>query len=232
MPRSRSLSRRLAATLALLPLALTAASCGDDSGDGGDPDAIACSSIRPAMIRGGVGDVPGDFDAEAISGLISTTRIALDLGSVEITPAGSDTPETRPRLLTFQTNQPDADGDSLMTAIERRIESLGDEGRTFTVVDQDIQTYCDPSDGVICARFGLDDTENGVLVSDKIIHAATGGTITFTRLSSTVIVAEWDLQLGPNVQQAGFDTSSGALQGCFEALRGSNANGEEPLEAL
>ncbi|MEL6181130.1 MAG: hypothetical protein AAFS10_19395 [Myxococcota bacterium] len=210
-------------------------SCGDDSSD---PNAIVCNSGQPFKQLGQVGDVDGNITAGSgmLDGNLSARQIAFNLGEVEFTPSGSDTSEIRTLVLSFNTNTGDDPvGRDLFTNISLRIEQMGDAGRTFELVSYDpetyFETYCDPANGQLCARFGLDDTGDEELDNiDNVIHLAQSGTITFTEVTATSMAAEWSITFGPNISRA-FDTSSGLLEGCFSAIIQSSTGGGRALSA-
>ena len=152
----------------------------------------------------------------------------MELGEVEFTPTGSEETETRPRLLVFSTNISDPNSRSLQTQLDLRIAAVGDEGRTFQIVERDLDELCDVSAGEICARFGLDDTSDGELNSDKVVHQGRSGTITFTQLTATTLAAEWSIEFGPNINRA-FDESSGSIEGCFTAVVGDGTSDANEL---
>lgn len=213
------MTRPLASRLLLLalPLPLLLAACGDE--ETAEPDTIACSASQRLEARGGVGDVPGDLTQSTLSGLLAVRRIAIDMGEVTFTPQGASEPVTRPRVLTFQTNTANPDGRDLFGSISR-LADQSDGDLTFEIVNQPDGTFCDVNNGELCARFGLEDTPNRELTDDNIIHPATSGTLIFTQVSSTVLAASWDLDLGPNLANE-FDESTGNLQGCFYATIGA-----------
>ncbi len=203
--------------LAALPLALLTAACGDE--EAAEPDTIACSASQRLETRGGVGDVPGDLTQKTLSGLLTARRIAIDMGEVTFTPQGASEPVTRPRVLTFQTNTANPEGRELLEVLGLRADQ-SDGDLSFQIVNQPDGAFCDVNNGQLCARFGLEDTPNRELTDDNIIHPATSGTLTFTQVSSTVLAASWDLDLGPNLANE-FDESTGNLQGCFYATIGA-----------
>lgn len=209
--------------------------CGEDESE--DPNAIVCGSGQPFKQIGVIAEpdgqesLSGEVAAEAgmLEGQLTTREIVFRLGDVEFTPAGSDTPETRPLVLSFNTNVGDPMGRDLLTNISLRIDSLGDQGRTFQLVSPGddetyFETYCDVANGQLCARYGLDDTSDGEVSGvDKVIHLAQGGTVTFTTVTSTSLEAEWNIDFGPNVSRA-FDESGGVLEGCFSAIIGQGTS--------
>jgi len=220
--------RRIAAVTVLVLLALLAVGCGDE--EEADPNAIVCDASQKIKTLGGVGEVDGAFAGATLEGELTPRRISLGMGEVDYLPQGATEPDRRARLLVFQTNLADPGGRELLINIERRISEVGEDGRTFQIVNRDLTTYCDVQAGELCARFGLDDSANGELVEDNVIHPGVGGSITFTALSATRLAAEWDVDLGANLQNE-FDTSSGDLRGCFDAVKGAGL-GENvfPLE--
>lgn len=210
-------ARHLAPLAALALLLGLLTGCGEE--EMADPDAIVCSASQKIKTLGAVGEVDGAFASATLEGELTPRRVTLGMGEVEYLPAGATEPVMRSRILVFQTNLADPDGRELLINIERRISELGEDGRSFEIVERDIAEYCDVQQGELCARFGLDDSNNRELVEDKVIFPGVGGTVTFTTLSSTRLAAEWEIDLGANLQNE-FDTSSGQLEGCFDAVKG------------
>ena len=213
--------------IGLLALGSLALACGDE--EEVDPNAIACSSSKKLKVVGAVGDIDANFETgSTIEGQLTPRRITLDLGEVEYQPVGATEPELRSRIIVLQTNLPDPSGRELLANIELSPEQDGE--RTFNVVSRPLDTYCDVQGGELCVRFGLDQSNNQELVEDNVIHEGISGTITFTRLNSSSLAANWSIDVGPNIQNE-FDMSTGTIEGCFDALIGlSQGENTFPLE--
>lgn len=200
---------------------LTYGGCGDDETPT-DPNAIVCNSSQALKSVGEVGEVDGAYATKTLDGLLGSREIRLSLGEVDFMPAGTDEIDTRSRLLVFTGNQSSPSGRGLQTMIDLRISELGDDGRTFQIVDRGLNELCDVANGEICVRFGLDDTNNDELREDNVVHLGKSGTITFTELTATTLSAEWSITFGPNINRA-FDDSSGMLDGCFSSVLGQGS---------
>jgi hypothetical protein len=209
-----------------------------------------CSEFRPVQVIGEVGDilvehvrVEATLARDDVVGQLTSRRITILLGEVEYTPAGGS-PEMRPQIMTFQTN---IEGRSpLQEAIAQRRIGFGNE---FDVIDKPDDTYCDPTEGELCVRFGLDNTENNELVSDSVIHTGQSGKITVDTFTAGRIKMRLDVEFGSNIKNefddetcdednpceegdscvAGLCTA-GRLEGCFDVRVGVERSGEVPLE--
>lgn len=216
-----------------IAIALTAvavlAGCGDTAED--EAGFTDCSELLVLRSEGDVGDILGNYrrstlddnlDPEAPVGEMTTRRIALFLGEVEFTPAGG-APEMRPRLMTIQTNVEE----------RRLLDELSDRkrlfGPDFDVIDKPIDQYCDPAQGELCVRFGLDNTANNELVADTVIHTGVSGTIGVQTVTAGRLRMTFDVDFGPNIQNE-FDESGGHLEGCFDARLGDDRAGVVPLD--
>ena len=141
-------------------------------------DTTSCSELRPIRLGGEVGELSAVFTrandslgVEQDVGQLTSRRITLFLGEVEFTPAGG-VPGMRPRIMTIQTN---TEGQiPLQETIDERRRGFGNE---FDVIDKPEDTYCDPTEGELCVRFGLDNTENNELIADTIIHTGQSGSV-------------------------------------------------------
>ena len=214
-----------------LLLALVGTGCGEE---GVVEDDESCSSERVIRVAGLVAAIPGDYERsedndnlepEEPVGELTDQRITIFLDEVEFTLPGGE-PEMRPRIMTIQTNVAGPGSSSLMESLFVRRGSYGDE---FHVVSLPEETYCDPSEGEICVRFGLDNTQNNELVSDTVIHEGLSGQIWLDELTQGRLTARFDVEFGPNLKNE-FDDSSGHLDGCFDVRIGVAVSGATPLE--
>jgi hypothetical protein len=217
---------------ALLLMAATAlGACGEAGEEEGD--LTTCTELLPVRSAGDVGDLLGthrrsrvdqNLNHDELVGELTSRRITLLLGELEFTPAGGQ-PEMRPRILTIQTNL-EGTNLKLQEAISERNRLFGPE---FEVIDKPEDQFCDPNEGELCVRFGLDNTENNELISDTVIHTGQSGTITVEKFSAGRIHLSFDVEFGPNIKNE-FDESSGHLEGCFDARVGAERGGVFPLE--
>ncbi len=218
--------------IALALIAATAfAACGEAGEEEGD--LTTCTELLPVRSEGNVGDLLGTFRRSRVDqnlnheqpvGELTSRRITLLLGELEFTPAGGQ-PEMRPRILTIQTNV-EGSNLKLQEAISDRNRLFGPD---FDVIDKPEDQFCDPSEGELCVRFGLDNTENNELISDTVIHTGQSGTVKVETFTAGRIHMTFDVEFGPNIKNE-FDESSGHLEGCFDVRLGAERGGETPLE--
>lgn len=209
-------------------LALTA--CGEAGED--EADLTTCTELLPIRAEGQVGDVLGNYRRAAVDGNVNPTeavgemtsrRITLLMGEVEFTPAGGE-PEMRPRIMTLQTNMEGAQ--NFQEAISNRNRLFGPD---FDVIDKPVDQYCNPDEGEMCVRFGLDNTLNNELASDTVIHTGQSGTVSVKTFTAGRMHLTFDVEFGPNIMNE-FDESSGSLEGCFDVRLGAERAGVTPLE--
>ena len=214
----------------VLAVGVLLSACGEDAQQA--QDTTACSEFRPLSVTGEIGELAvnsvrlsGDnLRPEEDVGELTSRRITIFLGDVEYTPPGG-TPDLRPQILTLQTN---VEGRRpLQESIDERRRGFGNE---FDVIDKPLDTFCDPEEGELCVRFGLDAAENNELNDgDNPIHTGQSGTVTFETFTAGRIKVLLDVAFGSNIENE-FDESEGRLQGCFDVRVGVDGGDRTALE--
>jgi hypothetical protein len=200
-----------------------------------DADAITCGPAQPLRAQGMFAgrtinytrsEANGNLASDALTGERFDRRVVFDLGLV---PADPDDPQSAPTplIISLQSNASHPNGASIAENINR---SLRDNGDTFTVVNRPLDQLCDPTQGELCVRVGLDQTSTRELTDqDGDVHPAASGTVTVTAWTSTRIQLRYDLQLDPALLGG---AEGGTLSGCADVAVGLTQAGREPLKVL
>lgn len=120
-----------------------------------------------------------------------------------------------PHVIVFSSNV--ALDRPLREALRERLDSGAANAGTLNVATRPNDTPCDPREGVICARFGVDTNNDGILFgAGEIIYPTTSGTATFTEVSGNELTGTFDITFGP--LESGEETrgeTGGSMAGCF-----------------
>lgn len=177
------------------------AACGDDPKD---PRTV-CTGGDRLSVQGSIG--PMDYDllrGEPYPGITGPTYLTVTLESDET-----------PHIIAFSTNT--VLETDLWGLFFERIRGGGDDAGTLTVTTRPLDVPCDPREGVICASYGIDTNNDGILYgAAEIIYPTETGELVVTDISGNTIEANFEIDFGAISSGVEVDGAfGGTLSGCF-----------------
>ena len=187
-------------TLALL--ACTVLACTEEPTD----FEARCSEEYRLAVGGSLGPTRFEYvNIDAYQGRMGTTYFDLVLEAGDA-----------PHIVVFSTRG--ADGGDIRSHLESRVSSGAENAATLELATRPEGVSCDPSEGVLCAAYGVDINNDGELWgTNDVIYPVESGSITFSEVSGNELHATFDItfsgQSGGTEELRG--DRGGDLYGCF-----------------
>ena len=165
-----------------------------------------CSEEYRLAVGGSVGPTRFEYiNINAYQGRMGTTffDLALEAGDT-------------PHMVVFSTRG--TEGGDIRSHLESRVSSGAENAATLDLATRPEGVSCDPSEGVVCAAYGVDVNNDGELWGiNDVIYPVESGSITFTEVSGNELHATFDITFAG--QNSGTDElrgdRGGDIYGCF-----------------